>query len=136
LAARQGDWAATITADRNDEIGCLVWDVTVNRTAAVEPQPSVQTWAEALPSKVRGLMENLKLVEVDTGKNQALLRSEEPTHRGDAAFYYEVVLTGLGTANVKRFQAARPAARREQVAFALTHEVLAKLAGDLTGDAI
>ena len=48
--------------------------------------------------------------------------------------YYEVHLRGLTHATVRRFQANRAAGtRREQVAFALTHEVLAKLAGDIAG---
>jgi hypothetical protein len=44
-----------------------------------------------------------------------------------------VLLYGTAAATVRRYQASHEAgARREQVAFALTHEALAKLAGDLT----
>ncbi|HZT83072.1 MAG TPA: hypothetical protein VFA26_22780, partial [Gemmataceae bacterium] len=74
-------------------------------------------------------------VEVDAARNEALLRSVEPTRRGDDAFYSELLLRGTRAAELRRYRAARPDARREQVAFALTHEALAKVVGDLTAEA-
>ena len=46
---------------------------------------------------------------------------------------YHPVLTGDGAATLKRFEAShQPEAKRRQVEFTLTHEVLAKLASDVT----
>ena len=53
--------------------------------------------------------------------------------RGEAVAYYEVKLSGVSSAVVRRYQAVRGAGGRAQVAFALTHEVIAKLAGDIAG---
>jgi hypothetical protein len=72
------------------------------------------------------------VVEVDPLRLEAQLRSQNPIARDGQEFYYEVLLRAAGTAGVRRYQAASPGHPRQQVLFPLTHEVLAKLAGDLT----
>ena len=69
------------------------------------------------------------------GLGLAMLRSATPVQRGDHVFYYEVMLATAGTASLRRYQ-ARPQGngRRDQVAFALTHEALAKVAADVTAN--
>jgi hypothetical protein len=122
-------WGVTVTADRSDALGCLAWELNLRRegTAGVPLQP----WAAAA-SRVSGLMEPLKVIEIDSSRNEAQLRSESPSQRGAKRLYYELVLSGLGSAVLRRFQTAEAAiSRREQVVFAVTHESLAKLAGDL-----
>ena len=130
-------WTANVTADRNDALSTLVWELTVRR-----PQPratgggdALRTWAERVAARVTGLMEPIKVVEVDVLRNEALLRSDEPASRAEKLFYYEVVLKGTHEATARRYQiGCSPGQPREQVAFALTHEALAKPAADLTAD--
>ena len=87
-----------------------------------------------IADRASGLMEDLKLIEVDEPRQEAILRSEAPAVRGDDRLYYEIHLRGLGHATARRYKANRATgARREQVAFALTHEMVAKLAGDIAG---
>jgi hypothetical protein len=83
--------------------------------------------------RATGLLEPLRVIEVDAGRNEAVLRSTAPARKGERVAYYEVRLYGLDRAVVHRFTAERTQSGREQVAFALTHEVLAKLAGDIAG---
>ena len=64
-------------------------------------------------------------------RKEAQIRSSTPLVRGDKSYYYELLLKGLGVAVLRRYQGSQGAAGREQVAFALTHEAIAKLAGDL-----
>jgi hypothetical protein len=127
-------WTVTLTADRCDALGCLVWELVVRRStpATATGGNALSAWAERIAGRVTGLLEPLKVVEVDVGRDEALLRSDTPAQCGDKRFYYEVHLRGTGQAVVRRYQGThQPGARREQVAFALTHEALAKLAGDL-----
>ena len=93
-----------------------------------------KTHAERLAARATGLMEPLRLIEVDADRETALLRSATPQRRGDDLFYYEVLLHGRG-ADVRRYQSSATGGTREQIAFPLTHEALAKLAADLTADA-
>src|SRR5262249_30387861 len=123
--------SAALAADRCDEVGCLLWEVPLRRPAGA-PAGDPRAWAGRLTARVTGLLEPLRLVEVDEARNEALLRSEEPGRKGGDQFYYEVLLRGARAAELRRYRAARPDARREQVAFALTHEALAKLALDCT----
>jgi hypothetical protein len=127
-------WAVSLTADRHDELGCLVWEMTLRRVAP--GGGDLGAWAARAAERVTGLLEPLKVVEVDVQLNKALLRSNEPARRPQGAlFYYEVLLQGTTAATVRRYQGNAPGnGRREQVAFALTHEALAKLARDLTAD--
>jgi hypothetical protein len=127
-------WAVRVAADQTDAIGCLVWELDLGRIAEPPPGLTLATWASEIASRVGGLLEDLKVVEIDDPSQQALLRSDEPTARGDDRYYYEVLLTGLTGATVRRFRGSRTAGgRREQVAFALTHEVLSNLIGDIAG---
>jgi hypothetical protein len=129
----EAGWTVRLAADKADSLSCLVWELALTRTAEPPAGLTLKGWAEAVADRVTGLMEPLKLYEVDDTRSEAVLRSEVPSKKGDALGYYEVRLYGLGKAVVRRFKANAAAAGREQVAFALTHEVIAKLAGDVAG---
>jgi hypothetical protein len=124
-------WSVTVTADRCDELGCLVWDLAVKHAAG--PVSDLRGWADAVVGRVAGLVEPLRVVEVDVERSEAQLRSAKVVRRGDQQLYHEALLTGTGAATVRRFQAGRDGGRREQVAFPLTHEALARVAADLAG---
>ena len=126
-------WTVHLTADRADSLSCLAWELTLARTGEAPEGLTLRTWASAIADRVSGLMEPLKLLEVDDTRGEAILRSDEPTKKGERVSYYEVRLTGLTQAVVRRFTATRTTSGREQVPFALTHETLAKLAGDVAG---
>jgi hypothetical protein len=123
----------TLTADRADTLSCLVWELTLARTGAAPEGLTLRGWAEGIAARATGLLEPLKLLEVDDARNEAVLRSTAPARKGERVAYYEVRLHGLDRAVVRRFSADRTKTGREQTAFALTHEVLAKLAGDIAG---
>lgn len=129
-----GPWAVTLTADRADQLGCLVWELALRKSSpAASDSPELQAWAARVAERTTGLLESLKVVEVDAARGEALLRSEAPVSHGEQVMYYEVLLAGSGSALLRRYQAPRQGSgKREQVAFALTHEALAKLAFDLS----
>lgn len=123
-------WTASVTAERVDATGCLVWELALRRDRA---GTDLAAWAKRAASRVTGLVEPLKVVEVDPARGEALLRSDEPSTRADQLFYYEAILNRAGSATVRRYQASHQlGSHRQQHAFSLTHEVLAKLAADLT----
>ena len=127
-------WAVELQADRCDELGCRVWEVTLRRTRKTEIQPvALQDWADHAAKRVTSLLEGLRVVEVDPGRNEALLRSSIPTHREEMVSYFEVLLRGTKSATLRRFRAYQePGHRREQISFPITHEALAKVVTDLT----
>ena len=126
-------WNVHIAADKADALSCLLWELTLTRTGEPPAGLTLKDWAEAVAKRATGLMEPLSVYEVDNTLNEAVLRSQAPSARGEALAYYEIRLHGLSRAVVRRFNATKAAPSREQVAFALTHEVLAKLAGDIAG---
>lgn len=127
-------WTATIEADRNDELGCLLWQATLRRGT---PAPgTLQAWAERVAARVTSLIEPLKVIEVDSTRDEAILRSERPARRGEALLYFEVLLKGTGEARLCRFQASQAEAKpRTQVNAPLTHEALVKFIADTTAPA-
>ena len=126
-------WTAHLTYDRRDELSGRLWEVALHRNAAADGD--VQAWGERITKHVAGLMESLCVVEVDAKKQEALLRSTTPTAKGDDLFYYELRLRGTANALMHRYQASQqPGKKRAQIAFALTHESLAKLAADITAE--
>ena len=127
-------WNASVSSERCDSMGCLVWEFAVNRKSAATGS-TLSGWAERAAQRVTSLADPLKVVEIDEGRGEAILRSEQPSQRGDRVLYYELHLRGTTSATVHRYQAKHaPGTHREQIAFALTHEALAKLAGDLTAE--
>ena len=126
-------WTVGLTADRADSVGCRLTQVDANRVAPVaDDDAALEAHARKAAGRVTGLMEPLRLVEVDRGRHVALLRSDAPPTKGDAVQYYEVKFTGRNRVTVERFKANKSGkAGREAIPFALTHEALAKLADDL-----
>jgi hypothetical protein len=133
VADAPSGWTAAITVERQESVGCQAWEVALRHARAARPA-SLRGWADDIAQRVTGLLEPLAVVEVDAPRNEALLRSNQPSGRGDDVYYYEVHLKGTTEASLRRYHAShQPKARREQVPFALTHEVLAKVVGDLAG---
>lgn len=129
-------WTMTLAADRCDELGCLIWELTVQHSAGAiaTDAAGLRARAERVAARATGLLEPLRVVEVDAPRLQAQLRSQSPSQRDEQNFYYEVLLTASGSGTVRRYQAAQGKEHRTQVLFALTHEALAKLAADLTAE--
>lgn len=122
-------WRVDLQADAVESLGGRYSEVTLTRTAPATPVP-VKEQGERIAARVTGLLEPLRLVEVDGGRDLAQLRSDAPARRGEELCYYEVLRQGDGTTSVRRYQQL-PGAKRQAVAFTLTHEALAKLVRDL-----
>jgi hypothetical protein len=134
IPAEGSEWALTLSADRHDELSCALWEMTLQRTAPAPQGETLEKWANRGVERVTGLLEALHVYEIDSLRNEALLRSKRPTRRGEQVYYYEILLKGTSQAVVRRFKGGKDKHKREQVAFALTHEQLAKFAADVTAD--
>ncbi len=126
-------WTVQIAADKNDSLSTLVWELALVRTAEPPTGLTLKTWASSIALRTSGLLEPLTVHEIDDTQHEAILRSQAPAVRGEALSYYEVRLSGLSNAVVRRYTASKTEGGRNQVGYALTHEVLAKLAGDIAG---
>jgi hypothetical protein len=121
-------WALHLTAERHDAWTTVAWEICLRRAAS---GGDVADWAERIAVRTSGLLEPLRVVEVDVPRQQALVRSEPPTERDGKISYYEVTLQGNSSALVRRFHGTHASGKRDQVSFVLTNEVLAKFVGDL-----
>src|SRR5581483_7994797 len=112
-----------LTADRADTVGCLATELGVARAAGPEPASAAALTQRAVRTaqRVTGLLEPLKVIEVDATRSEAVLRSERPAIRGDHLFYYELLLRGAQSATLQRYRAPKTGGRRETVSFPLTH---------------
>lgn len=126
-------WTIHLDAERVDTVGCILNEVTAVRDVPL-PDDGTQLEAHArqAASRTTGLLEPLRLVEVDRGQNVAILRSETPKTKGDDVRYYEVRFNGLNRVSAKRYTATTLSpAKREAVTFSLTHEALAHVVEEL-----
>ncbi len=127
------DWTVTIAAENRDELSCLLWQLSVARTGDAPARETMKIWADRLATNVTGLLEPLKVVELDDQRGEGFLRSVEPSEREAQLCYFELFLEGTKTAHLRRYQsAADKSSKREQTTFALTYESLGKLIDDLT----
>ncbi|HEY2783642.1 MAG TPA: hypothetical protein VGJ05_01595 [Fimbriiglobus sp.] len=128
-------WVVGLEADRSDSVGCVAWQLSLARTGSAPLGQTTRKWADKIAARVTGLLEPLKVVEVDDPAAEAILRSTTPSKRGPNAAYYEIALSGTEKASVRRFHSDPKAGTpRTQVSFSLTHEVLAKLVDDMIRD--
>jgi hypothetical protein len=128
-------WSAEVTAECVDRVGCRLWELTLRRAGTDLDESALKEWAGRVAGRVTGLLEPLELVEVDAPRRVALVRSAGPGQRGDDLYYYEALFHGDGAVEFRRYQGShQPGARRQQVAFTLTHDALARLVSDLTAD--
>lgn len=126
-------WTLALNVEKVDGLGCLLWDVSARRDAALPG--SQRQWADRLAARVTGLLERLTVHEIDPSLQTALLRSAEPIEREGAVPYFELELHGTTEARLRRFLGHRDTARpREQAAFALTYEALARFVADVTAE--
>jgi hypothetical protein len=126
-------WALAVTADAADIVGCRLWELTLRRTGNAPLNTDLKKRAEAVAARVTGLMEPLRVIEVDEPRGVALVRSASPTVRGEIVSYYELLLNADQSITMRRFEGPHgEEKRRLQIAFALTGDSLAKLVSDLT----
>jgi hypothetical protein len=114
-----------------DRLAVALWEAEVVPGKA--PARTLADQANHIAGRVTGFMEPLKVLEVDPARGQALLRSVEPARRESDRLYYEVLLNADGRAAVRRYQGSLDKTGRQQIAFTLTREAVAKLVGDLAG---
>ncbi len=126
-------WTVRISADKADSLSCLVWELSLTRSQEAPHGLTLAGWASAIASRATGLLESLRVYEVDQLQNEAVLRSVQPATKGDDLTYYEVRLNSLSDATLRRFVASKVESGRDQVAFPVTHETIAKLVGDIAG---
>src|SRR5262245_51864648 len=105
-------WTVSITADRHDDLSTVVWEMTMRRLTSTG-EGALESWANRVVSQATGLLEPLKVVEIDVQRNEALLRSKEPTRRGQDLFYYELLLKGNREATVRRYRASEVGEQRQ-----------------------
>ncbi len=133
LTVRPDDtpWAVTIRADRVESLGCATLDITLQHTDGQGPN-DLHAWGERLTSQVTGLIQPLVIHEVDTLRQEARLRSQDPVQEAQAIVYDELALKAGQQAVLKRFHAPTdPGSRREQTAFPQTYETLATVIAEL-----
>jgi hypothetical protein len=129
VTAADGPWTASASTAHRDKVGAEINELTVERND--KGPGDVKAWADNFASKARGLLEPLKVQEVDRTRDEALVRSSPPSQDEGKAEYYEVKMQGTQKASVKRYRAEE--GKRQDIPFSLTHEGIGRLVDDLTG---
>ena len=130
------DWNAELNLDRTDGLASVVRSLKVTRQTPSPAGATLAGWGDHVAERVHGLLEDVRVIEVDSTIDRAILRSETPAVQGGRRSYYEIELHGTDAATVQRFTADRDAGTpRQTTGFTLTHEVLGRLVDDLTSAA-
>jgi hypothetical protein len=127
----ESGWTMDLSAYRVDSLGCLLWDISLTRAGGPVANADLKRQALAVAERATGLMEPLHFIELDELRGVALLRSESPAKRGTSLAYYEILMSGGRRITMCRYERSPDKSQRKQVAFALTHEAIAKLIDDL-----
>lgn len=104
----------------------LVYGTQKYRKAAKE---KVRAIADQLSQRIRYLPEPVVLVECDPEAAKAQIRSEQPATTTQGICYYEIEIDGEGVL-LSRYRKPE-GRRRHKIEMTLTHEILARLIGDI-----
>ena len=124
-----GAWSVTLDAEAVETIGSRLRQVSVRPVTATVTAP-LREQADRLAREVTGLLEPLRVIEVDNGPGVAQLRSQAPAQRDGANRYYEVTRHADGTTHLGRYQTRPAESKRQAIPFSLTHEALGKIVRD------
>ncbi|WP_020473308.1 hypothetical protein [Zavarzinella formosa] len=131
--AGQSTWTLTADSESLDGIGGRFRNLRLDRTAGT-PNTPLNIRAATIAGRLTGMLESIRLVEVDQGRQVAQLRSSQPTVRGTTRQYYELLMEGGDSITLERFQSDAGTNKREQIPFTLTYDALDKLLHDLTDE--
>ncbi|MSQ94174.1 MAG: hypothetical protein EXR98_06415 [Gemmataceae bacterium] len=127
-------WNVTLASDKSDSLSCALKELALDRGTPIKEE--LRAWSQRVAENATGLMEPLRVIEVDAPLGKALLRSDAPTLRGAKSHYYELLLTRTDrtSANLRRY-IGNPVGgeKREAVPFVLTHDAIVKLVSDIVG---
>jgi hypothetical protein len=127
-------WNLTATFDKAESLGGAAWEIALQRIGEAPEGFALKSWAERTANQMSGLLEALKVYEVDNGEGFALLRSDGPQARGTVRSYYELILGSTSTATLRRYQSeTTPGSKRKQVSFAVTYEAVGQVADAIVG---
>ena len=132
---RPHGWTVRLAADKADTLSCLVWELTLTRTA--EP-PAGLTLDGMGRGGRRARLRPAGTAQGPRGgrdRGEAVLRSEAPTRKGDTLAYYEVQLERPDHRGGPPLHSASKATARPRIR-SRSHsptKSLAKLAGDIAG---
>src|ERR1051325_8179261 len=71
-----GGWIVTVAAEKRDSMSCALTELTLERNAPI--QEDLPAWARRIAASVTGLIEPLRVLEVDQPLGKAVLRSIAP----------------------------------------------------------
>lgn len=129
-----GGWAVTLVADKREAMSCALTELTLSKNGPIMEE--LPAWANRIARQASGLMEPLRVLEVDQPLGKALLRSQAPAVQGGKALYYELLLerTGQTSATLRRYAGSHDGPR-EAAVFVLTNDAVVKLVTDIVGHA-
>ncbi len=124
-------WTIALTAERNDEVASLLWEVELRNTNPLAPD--LASFATMIAEHATSSLEAMKVLEVDAARSEAIVRTSQPSKHKDAVRYYEVLVSGTTALTLRRFRGfIEEPKKREQIAFPLTHEALSAVISNLT----
>jgi hypothetical protein len=88
--------------------------------------------ANAIQKKITYLLEEFKLIEMDSQNKRAQLRSYPPHTRDNSKYYYEIVLDESMKVHFQRYQYSMEEKRYGKINSQLTSEIFERLLNDLT----
>jgi hypothetical protein len=128
----EGQGRLTLKIAALDSVGVALDSLEYAATVPKEwTSQDLNAWGERLSGRLTYLMEPLKILEVDGGAGEVLLRSQEPSRRGDARNYYEIRLRRDGSCRVERVAFDEVERRRTPSRCHFTREVVERLADDI-----
>lgn len=122
-------WKLQATTERLDDIGGRFTELRFSRVGDTTTD-DLPNRAQQIANCVTGLLEPLRLIEVDGDQRVAQLRSAKPL-QSDSGRQYDEMLVQPDQMNFKRYH-VNPEQGREAIPFTLTYEALAKFVDDVT----
>ena len=126
----RGPWRLRLRIADADRLGVLLDEAELTREGAGNPA-DIEKQAKGLLDELRSLGERLALLEIESERGRAILRSASPLLLPEAIEYDEAELEGGRRVVLRRYRFDRSSGRRRAVSSNLGSAALPRLAREL-----
>lgn len=135
LQHQEGDFSFQVKFKDISKHGIVLDYISLGKSTPIldveEINKRLDAQADRVQKNINFLLEDFKLIEMDTRNKRAQLRSYPPHTEDNSKYYYEVVLDEGIKTHFQRYQYSREEKRYEKVTSQLTLETFERLINEL-----
>ncbi len=136
VSHQEGEFQFQVRFQEVEKVGIVLDYISIAKEPPIQDVEEINRrldeQADAVQKRITFLLEDFKLIEMDSQNKRAQLRSYPPYKEEDSRYYYEIVLDEGTRVHFQRYQYSSKQRRYEKVTSQMTVESFTRLINELT----